>query len=322
VLRVDAPRLEIKSASGGHLQADGSIVASEWTLTGADAVTIAAPVLELALGGDAVPGGRATLRVEAPDLTASLAAQSFSIEKMKAEIDGVTLRGSMTGTSIFAGPELAGSLVLDAFSPRSVLGQLGLPASTADPAALTHAQASARYVVRGGGLELDDLALALDDTQLTGTVTVRDFASAVGPRKATVSPAPEAADNDVNAAPKTSDGAALRFDLAADRLDLDRYLPPAPGGAGRGAVSDPLARLQALVAGRDAEGTLRVGMLELGDLRATDAVLGFHAQPDERPDAPSADGEAAPSQPAAAACEPSGSCVTPAAGAARAATEQ
>jgi AsmA protein len=226
-------------------------------------------VLELTLAGAAVPGEPAKLRVEAPALTASLAAQSASIEEMQLEMDGVAIRGSMTGTSLFEAPQFAGRIELPTFSPKAVMEKRGMPAvSTADAAALTRAQATARYLVRDGGLELDDLVLTLDDTQLTGTLAVRDFASAFGSQETKSSPAAKA----------SADAPSLRFDLAADRLDLDRYLPPVVKGArSRGSAADPLARLQAALAGRDAEGTLRVGTLEIGDLRSTDAVLGFHA---------------------------------------------
>lgn len=277
---VEAPRVEIKTAPGGHLQADGSLAAAAWTLDGAGALTVDHPVLELTLAGDAVHGRPVMLRAEAPALTASLAAQSASIAEMKAEMDGVVVRGSMTGTSVFADPELAGRIELQTFSPKAVMEKLGMTAlSTADAAALTRAQATARYVVRGGGLELDELALTLDDTRITGTVAVRDFASAAGSLKTGSNPAPKAKGNDASTAPD-ADGAdpALRFDLGADRLELDRYLPPVvKGGRAAGGAADPLVRLRAALAGLDAEGTLRVGTLEIGDLRSTDAVLGFHA---------------------------------------------
>ena len=310
---VETPRLEIKSAPGAHLQVDGSIVATALTAQGADALTVTAPVLELALAGPALAGGSTTLRAAAPALAATLAKQRLSVEEMSGELYGLQLRGSVTGTSILDAPEFTGRVELASFSPKELMLRLGRTAPvTADPQALTEAHASGRYFARGRGVELDELVLALDGTSITGDVTVRDVGAVAGASKrTTASPAREAGgevepgtedneqrnsnpeagaqDNDGNPAPEASHSeATLRFALAADRLDLGRYLPPAGSGTavGRGAFADPFARLQAALGARDAEGTLRVGTLEVGGLRSTDVVLVFHAQRDDGSTAP------------------------------------
>jgi len=101
-------------------------------------------------------------------------------------------------------------------------------------------------------LEATSLSLGFDESRLTGTLAVRNF-----------------------------DKPALRFDLALDQIDLDRYLPapaPAAPGAKPGApaaaaagqpVEIPLSALRAL----DLQGKLRVQKLKAFNLHSTDAVV-------------------------------------------------
>jgi AsmA protein len=248
-LLIDAPRVEIKSGQDGHLQVSGSLTGESATLQGADVLALAAPVLALVLEGDRVPGGRQTLRAEAPALAASLGAQTLSVEDLKAEAGEVALHASVTGTSIIDAPRLTGRLTLAPFSPRALMENLGRPVvSVPDPAALTQADLSAQYELSTSALRLYDMKLTLDNTHVTGEAVLSAF------------PRP-----------------ALRFTLAADRLPLDRYVTPsaldtASGTPGPEHLSIGIDRLGAL----DVEGSLIVSELTFAGVRATAAVLGVH----------------------------------------------
>ena len=65
-------------------------------------------------------------------------------------------------------------------------------------------------------------------------------------------------------------GSAIRFDLALDAIDADRYLPPASeaetGAADSSAGENPLAMLGSL----DVDGQLKVGKLKVNNLNASD----------------------------------------------------
>jgi AsmA protein len=165
------------------------------------------------------------------------------MDEMSGEIYGVTFSASATGARLRDAPALACRIDVAPFSPRVLMEKMGhAPAATADPHAFTHAQLDAHYVLDAAGMRLDDVHATLDDTALTGELTVTDFARS-----------------------------SARFDLVADRLVLDRYLAPAAvrAGAGAGAFTLTSEGLRML----DVAGSLRVADLTLAGLHSTDARL-------------------------------------------------
>ena len=88
---------------------------------------------------------------------------------------------------------------VETFSPRSVMHLFDVPApETADPAALSRVTIDAVAQVTPVAIELSDVAIKMDDTSFTGTLSV----------------------------PTTSTG-FYRFNLAGDSIDLARYMEPA-----------------------------------------------------------------------------------------------
>ena len=161
--------------------------------------------LEVSASGKQLPRG---------GLDATLNAQlAYAADRNSLELDDlvvnaldVTLRGQARGSDIGgAAPRLDGSLRIDAFAPRELMTKLRMqPPETSDPNVLQRAEADAEFTLTVTGAELRKLKLRADDSLLTGSLRVQDFAK-----------------------PST------QFQLALDRLDLDRYLPPpaAPGAA-------------------------------------------------------------------------------------------
>lgn len=97
-------------------------------------------------------------------------------------------------------PQPKASLRVEPFSLKGLLQALGSePPVTADPAALTRVAFNAEAAVGEEAIALSSLALQLDDTTLNGNLSW----------------------------PMTEEG-VIRFDLAADSIDVDRYM--APGG--------------------------------------------------------------------------------------------
>ena len=90
------------------------------------------------------------------------------------------------------------TIAVDAFSPRSVMQLFDVPPpETADPVALSRLIIDATAELTGSAIELTDIVVKLDDTSLTGVVSI--------PR---------------------SESGFYQFDLAGDAIELARYMAP------------------------------------------------------------------------------------------------
>ena len=149
-----------------------------------------------------------------------------------------------------AGPQFDLALAVDTFSPRKVLAALGapFPVATADPEALS--RVGLRSKIQGGlqAVRLADGVLDLDESKLNFSATAKDFSK------------PD-----------------LAFDLNLDKINLDRYLPPASEKGGGEAKKDQPAEpkktdytpLRKLVL----DGKVRVGMLTAKGMTIQDVNL-------------------------------------------------
>jgi len=245
-VRVDTPGVQIKSDADSHLQVVGALAAESVTVTRHDAVSIAMPTFVLDLQGADVPGGRARIELRTPALAAALDAQTLSAEGLTIGAEDLKMQASLSGTAILDEPRLAGHVTLAPFSPRTLLERAGQPVEL-DATALAHAEVSAQYEVSTTALRLSELSLTLDDTHITGEIALRDFTRPT-----------------------------VRFDLAADRLVLDRYVSTnAIGQASKGngfeLSSDAWGAL-------DVEGVLKVADLTVSGLHARDVALSFNGR--------------------------------------------
>lgn len=117
-----------------------------------------------------------------------------------------------------------------------------------DKAAPVKLALKSRVTASSDALKLANVDLKVDDSRLTGGIDIHDFASP-----------------------------ALRFDLALDRIDLDRYLPASPekpatatGPGGAPAAAQPVELPLATLRGLDINGKLRIQNLKAFNLRSTD----------------------------------------------------
>jgi AsmA protein len=143
--------------------------------------------------------------VSVPSLDVNLQKQTLAVPDFSLSLSSLHLTGKLAGTQIAADPHLQGSLalqslVLGEFAPRF---GIVLP-KTRDPKALASLSAAMNFAYDGKAASLSDLQFKLDDTTLKGQIEM------------TLEPA-----------------RAVTFALTADRIDLDRYRPPA------GAKPDP-----------------------------------------------------------------------------------
>jgi len=136
-----------------------------------------------------------------------------------------------------------------------VLPAFGTALETSDPAALSKFSLHAVYQAGTDKLSVQEIRVLLDDSSVTGSVSIPSFAH------------------------KRFD-----FDLTLDQLNLDRYLSPdgrRRAGEGTEAEGVPGAMLFALPAallqGLDGKGSLRARSLQVGGLVTEDILVGVEA---------------------------------------------
>ncbi len=155
--------------------------------------------LELTANGDAVPGGKMDAELMWQQAALNMDAGTLAVNGLSAKAYGIKAQVDMEGRGLHDNPNYNGSLKLAPFSPREVLTALGHGslADTRDPKALTQASGSLNFIASNNSATVQDLNFKLDNTTLTGTVTVKDLKAR-----------------------------SLAFNLNLDQFDADQYLPP------------------------------------------------------------------------------------------------
>jgi AsmA protein len=189
-------------------------------------------------------GATVSYKFAAPVLSADLIAQTLNAPNFKAQLASASLAGSLRGSRIVAAPAFTGAFRLDPVSLRELLAELGIAApNTRDAKALTKLSARGDFIYGANALAINDLDVQLDDTTLRGKAAITNL-----------------------------DTKAMRFDLALDRINLDRYRSPAAQTvrpvAQPAAISaeppsaDPFKTLQL-------EGNLTIGSVTVSDMNLT-----------------------------------------------------
>ncbi len=192
--------------------------------------------------------------------------KTLLVEDLQLEVEDMNLTGKLRVDNIDSAPTAMGTISIDEFNPKKLLDAFSLDAlQTRDPNALTRASLQATISGKPNQLTVKPLTIHLDDSTLTGEVVVPDIASQ-----------------------------ALRFKLALDAIDVDRYLPPekempgdavpvaaTPGAAATAASEIPNEALRRLdVIGRVTIGKLKAANLNLSEVdmsvKAKDGVIRLH----------------------------------------------
>lgn len=202
--------------------------------------------VDLNLSFDLDVGAAATTRIILTSrFQLDLERQRLEIPQLALSVGELALTASMRGERLREAPVWQGTLEVPPFDALKFLRQHGIDYRPADKSALARIGLKTQLAASGAELRLSGLDVRLDDSRLTGTLGLRDFAK---PR--------------------------YTFDLALDEIDLDRYLPaataataaPAPHAAGAAA---PFALLR----GQEADGRLRIERLKAAGVRASAASL-------------------------------------------------
>lgn len=179
---------------GGHLGIAGTATIGE------DFARYAVENLEVAGQLSGIAEQPAELALSAPAIALDTNEETVSPGTLELTFLDVQASADIAPFSYAGTPQPKASLRVQPFSLKGLLQAMGSePPVTADPAALTRVSFNAEAAVGEEAIALTSLALQLDDTTLQGTVSW----------------------------PMTEQG-VIRFDLAADNINLDRYM--APGG--------------------------------------------------------------------------------------------
>ena len=183
-----------------------------------------------------------------PTLEADLAQQTLAAPQFALQVAGAELNGSLSGIKIVDAPALTGSLALKPVSPRELMKELEADVpKTADPKALSSLAFESKLKATDKSVILEDLALTLDDSKMTGRLGIEDL-----------------------------DAMAIRFDLTIDQINVDRYLEPEEEEKEPAAepVELPVKDLEAL----NARGTLAIGALTFAGMKMSAVKVSLDAK--------------------------------------------
>lgn len=246
LVELSGPGIRADVSAKGQVKAD--LAAERYEISGLDAGAT--------LKGEGMPKDGLPVRLRG-DVQADLAAGKATAPKLELAVLDARLSGSGSIDELAGdAPSFSGTLELAPFSPRQMMQRLGAEVRTADETVLAEAKARADVRASAELLEVRQLSAALDDTQASGSFSVRDFSA---PR--------------------------VRFDLKVGALDLDRYLAPgateAPRGGGGGKPKDEpppdeglrLDELGQKLAGVDLSGSVALAGLKVAKLRMSDLTV-------------------------------------------------
>ena len=232
--------------------------------------TLSALELENDSRSAALPGGRLQAQLQSKKLRLNLAQESLRSDFVVIRAHGLEIQARFNIRDLLTKPRYLASVDLREFSPRRLLTTLGMAdrlPPMADDKALSRARLGLRIIGGTDDLLLKPMILQLDDSNLQGYVSVTGFSRP-----------------------------ALRYKLVLDRLDLDRYLPPANATGGSGGAQEAAAPArvaatpavaaagsaaalpQALLRSLDINGQLRIGRLKAANLRLAEVVVGTRAE--------------------------------------------
>ena len=214
--------------------------------------------ISLLAAGDAVPGEQQQASLSAAgDL--DMAEGRFRLANVTLQAAGLNITGNVDGSGLNDTPSYNGRITVKEFDPRAVMQQLTIePPATQASGALSSAGLDAQFDADNENIHLKQILATLDDSDLKGTATVRNFS------------APE-----------------IGFDMSLDQLNVDDYLPP---GSAEQAKTDQPAQKGGGQEQREAEidlsildslrldGKLAVGSLTAANIHVTNADVAVKAR--------------------------------------------
>lgn len=183
---------------------------------------------------------------------------TFAISELALEVLNMRWTGLFFAKSAKDTLNYSAELKLARMNPRELLKQIAMtPPVTADPKALTEADADIKINGTGDSVSLESLIIKLDSTTLTGTGSVVNFAKP-----------------------------AITVAVNVDDLDVDRYLAPAAKKEDSAAKPEPTAKAEApatepdlsALKTLDLTAKLTMGKVKAMNLRITDILCQARAK--------------------------------------------
>ncbi len=264
--RLDDPEIEV-TVSGQGYPPEGipvQVRARSVSLDiGQEVYQLDGLMLQTTWKGDGFPAAGVPVNVQAQQATANLATQVADLTDLAIDLAGARISGALHGEEVLDNPRLSGPLRLSPVSLREWLPKLGVSVPvTADPAVLGALSFASTVALTGETAMLNEVELKLDDTTAKGSLGLASIESK-----------------------------ALRFDLDVDRIDVDRYLEPAPAEAAAKAKESKARESKAsaeksppteipvdALRNLNARGDLRIGEAIFAGVKFTKLRLGVNAR--------------------------------------------
>lgn len=192
----------------------------------------------------------ATFGLDAPAIVVQTEAQNANFGRIDLRFMSVELRADVEPFSYEGDPQPAAKIGIAAFSPKTLMSELGLEAPpTADPGALTKLIVDADARVGASAITLTNLKLVIDDTTFTGRLSV----------------------------PRGESG-KYELELAGDSIDVARYMAPADEGAAAEAEAAETVEIPVdLIRAFDARGNVTLASANLGNILFENLELGLNS---------------------------------------------
>ena len=198
---------------------------------------------------DGIAAETTEYRFVAPAIDVDIPADRVTMGKMELSLLGLNMSADVEPYS-YSTLQPKMTLIVEPFSPKELMQTVGVDAPpTADPDALTRVSFSAKAEVGAKAIALTAMTLELDDTKMTGALSV----------------------------PLTEQG-AYQFDLAADDINVDRYMAPAvTDGSTSAAAEDDIEIPVDLIRTLKAKGSMKLDRALLSGMTFENMELGVNS---------------------------------------------
>jgi len=211
--------------------------------------------LDLTLDGPDIPNGPVTLALNT-SMSLNLEDETVATSDLSLAGLGLDLGGNLNATNILDNPGINGQIRIAPFNLRRFMQQINQPLPvTSDGTVFRSLALSSNFSASADNMQLDNLTLALDDSTITGNLTLADL--------------------DNNLVPPAS-----TFDLSVTSLNLDRYLEPEEESSVNSSVGNtplPVDTLRNL----NLKGQVRVEHLTYSNLNLDNLSLAINASDGE-----------------------------------------
>ncbi len=229
---------------GGHIVFRGTSTMSD----GAQQLSLAGLNVTGTLNG--IVSQPAEFNFDAREINVDTAAQSVNAGEMDLSVLGLSMAADVEPFSYAGSPQPKAALRVAEFSLKDLMQALDIePPVTADPDAMQRVSFSANAAVGDTAIALSAMTLALDDSSMTGSLSV----------------------------PTTNTG-ALKFDLNVDSIVLDAYMAPADdSAAGAADEADDIEIPVDLIRTLNANGSFTIDQAFLSGMEFENLELGVNA---------------------------------------------